>query len=117
MRNRNTRVTTPTVIIQQAAAPMPEGQQSGAFIPPELMQLFTQFMQQQSQQPVEGQKESIDVKEAAELLGCSVYKTYELVRKNQLPHYKISSRVLFRRSTLLAWIAEQERSSSVEGCE
>lgn len=109
MRKRNNRASTPTVIIQQAA-PVTEIPQAGAFIPTELIPLFTQFIQQ-AQHPVDPQKDTIDVKEAAEMLGCSVYKTYELARKNQVPHFKVSSRVLFRRSTLLSWIAEQESHS------
>lgn len=55
--------------------------------------------------------ERMDVKEAAEYIGSSVFKTYELVRKKEIPHYRIGSRILFRKEALDAWIAQQEQEN------
>lgn len=49
--------------------------------------------------------------EAASLLHCSAWTIGDLVRKGVLPHFRIGNRILFRTSTLLAWIEAQEKTS------
>lgn len=49
--------------------------------------------------------------EAADLLHCSAYTCKDLVRKGLLPHFRIGNRILFRRSTLIDWMNQQELRS------
>jgi excisionase family DNA binding protein len=35
-------------------------------------------------------------------------KLYAMVRQNKIPHFKIGSKILFKRETLEAWIKESE---------
>lgn len=46
------------------------------------------------------QKVSMNIKEAAELLGVSVSTMYTAVRENNVPHVKIRGRIIFHRETL-----------------
>jgi excisionase family DNA binding protein len=56
-------------------------------------------------------RETITAGEAAAILGISTWSVYDLARRKILPHVKIGRRVLLRRSTLLAWLDEQEQAS------
>jgi len=47
--------------------------------------------------------------EAAEYIGCSYWKIMDLVRKNQIPFYRIGNRVLFTQLGLDKWIKKQEQ--------
>jgi excisionase family DNA binding protein len=38
-------------------------------------------------------------------------KLYSEVRQGKVPHFKVGNKILFRRSTLEAWLQEQERNS------
>lgn len=63
-------------------------------------------------------RETIEAKEAAELLGISTWMVYDLARKHVIPFLKIGRRVLFRRASLIAWLDEQEqhgRSQAQDG--
>ena len=52
----------------------------------------------------------LTTEDAATLLGVSPYQVRQLCRERQLPFYQIgSNRYLFRRSTLLRFIEEQEQ--------
>jgi len=51
------------------------------------------------------------VKEAAAYIGASEYKTYELVRQKAIPHFKVGSKIVFRKEALDAWIEQQEREN------
>lgn len=56
-------------------------------------------------------KNTLTVKEAlVEVFENSIsqYKLYELVRKGAVPHIKIGAKILLRRDTLTAWMADQE---------
>ena len=57
------------------------------------------------------QRETMDAKQAAALLGISTWLLYELVKRKEIPCAKAGRRVLFRRQTLLQWLAEQEAAS------
>jgi excisionase family DNA binding protein len=52
-----------------------------------------------------------DVKEAAPYIGASAYKLREMVRMKQIPHYRIGSRIFFRKEVLDKWIEKQEQES------
>lgn len=58
-------------------------------------------------------RETIDAPEAATLIGVSEWKILEMARRGLIPHIRPQGcrRVLFRRSTLLAWLEAQERVS------
>lgn len=57
-------------------------------------------------------RETIDAQEAADIVGLSEWSVYNLVRRGEVPHIRIGRRVLFRRSTLLAWLDEREAAST-----
>lgn len=50
-------------------------------------------------------------REAAELLNVSAWTVYRLAREGRIPHVRIGCRVLFRRSSLIAWLDRQEAES------
>ena len=50
--------------------------------------------------------EVISIDEAAEFFRVSKSRMYQLTSRNEVPHYKQGSRVLFRRSELLAWLTK-----------
>jgi excisionase family DNA binding protein len=53
------------------------------------------------------------VKEAAPFLKISEWLLYDMVRKKQIPHFKIRSKIFFRREALEAWMLEQEAASAL----
>ncbi|MBC7342520.1 MAG: helix-turn-helix domain-containing protein [Clostridia bacterium] len=59
-------------------------------------------------------RETMEAKEAAELLGVSTWTVYDLARKHVIPCIKIGRRVLFRRASLLAWLDAQEQQSRLQ---
>ncbi|MUG43449.1 helix-turn-helix domain-containing protein [Paenibacillus woosongensis] len=56
--------------------------------------------------------ERMTVEEMAKYIGASAVKVYAMVRANEIPHYKIGAKILFRKSTIDQWIAEQEAQAS-----
>jgi excisionase family DNA binding protein len=56
-------------------------------------------------------RETIVAKEAAAMLGVSEWVVYDWARKKLIPHIKVGKRVLFRRSSILQWLDEQEKAS------
>lgn len=48
-------------------------------------------------------------KEAATLIGCSVYTIKQLAREKKIPHYKVGVRFLFSRAALEKWVFNQEK--------
>lgn len=56
-------------------------------------------------------RETIEAHEAAEILGLSAWTVYDLVRRHVLPHIRVGRRVLFRRTSMLAWLEAQEQAS------
>ncbi|TYO97045.1 helix-turn-helix domain-containing protein [Desulfallas thermosapovorans] len=59
-------------------------------------------------------RETIHAKEAAEMLGVSEWTIYDWARRKIIPHIKVGKRVLFRRSSILQWLDEQEAASLVQ---
>lgn len=55
----------------------------------------------------------LTVKEAAVYIGASEYKVYEMVRKKEIPHYRIGSKILFSKVTIDQWLAKQEAANCV----
>lgn len=56
--------------------------------------------------------ERMTVEELANYIGASTVKVYSMVRGNEIPHYKIGSKILFRKSTIDQWIAGQEAKAA-----
>jgi excisionase family DNA binding protein len=48
----------------------------------------------------------------AKFLGFPRRTIYHLASKNGLPHFKLGETICARRSTLTAWISEQERDAA-----
>jgi excisionase family DNA binding protein len=63
------------------------------------------------------EKEILDVKGAAQLLGCSVAHISNMLNGKvdgvpPIPHVRAGRRRLIRRASLMAWFAEQEDASN-----
>lgn len=50
--------------------------------------------------------------EIAEFLGEEVRAVFYAVGKGRLPHFRVGQNIRARKSTLIAWIAEQERTAA-----
>lgn len=59
--------------------------------------------------------ERMTVKEAAPFIGASEFKLREMVRQKEIPHYRIGSRIFFRKPILEQWIEQQEQQNFVIG--
>ncbi|MGB0748168.1 MAG: helix-turn-helix domain-containing protein [Magnetospiraceae bacterium] len=59
--------------------------------------------------------ELMDVGATAAELGIGTRQVRHAVEKGVIPHVRIGSRVFFRRSTLAAWMAAQERAAAPPG--
>jgi excisionase family DNA binding protein len=49
--------------------------------------------------------------EAAQHIGCGYDKLMQMVRKKEIPHYRIGRRVMFIKESLDLWIDNLERQS------
>lgn len=58
-------------------------------------------------------KETINVKEAAEYIGVSKDLIYILVREKRIPHIRIGQRILFRKQTIDQWFSLQEEEKNI----
>jgi excisionase family DNA binding protein len=56
-------------------------------------------------------RETITAEEAAVIIGVSEWTVYDLARRRVLPHIRVGRRVLFRRTSILAWLEQQEATS------
>ncbi len=50
--------------------------------------------------------------EAADYIGCKYDKLMQMVRRKQVPHYRIGRRVFFTKESLTLWVENLERQSS-----
>jgi excisionase family DNA binding protein len=55
----------------------------------------------------------IDAQEVARLLDMSVDYVWKLCRENRIPHLRFGRNLRFRRSAVLDWFAQLERSAGV----
>lgn len=58
-------------------------------------------------------RSTLDVKEVAEYLGISVDMIYILCREKRISHFRIGSRILFKKESIDKWIESQ----MIEGIE
>ena len=54
---------------------------------------------------------TFNVTEIAEYLGVSRDLIYTMVSKNEVPHVRLSSRILFKRESIDRWLEELEKRS------
>jgi hypothetical protein len=61
-----------------------------------------------------------DLLEGAEAIGTFLFgpgakarRAFYLIEKSMIPHFRIGKRIMARKSTLLKWLADQERGGGV----
>ena len=55
------------------------------------------------------ERTTLTMEEVAEYLGISYWLGGQLVRKNELPHFRVGGRILFRKKVIDNFMEEQER--------
>lgn len=55
-------------------------------------------------------KITLDVKELCSLLGISQSTVYDMVRQNELPHFRVRGKILFNRNVIEAWTRGENSS-------
>ena len=55
--------------------------------------------------------ERLTVKQAADYLGVHTDTIYTMVRKKEIPHFKLRRRIMFSKESINEWIREQEMQS------
>ena len=55
------------------------------------------------------ERTTLTMEEVAEYLGVSYWLVGQLVRKNELPHFRVGGRVLFRKKVIDEFMEEQEK--------
>lgn len=61
---------------------------------------------QSAQAPETTEQETMDVTETASYLRMSPWTVRDMVRTKSIPHYRIRSRIFFRKRELEKWVAE-----------
>lgn len=59
-----------------------------------------------SQQSSPGTKMTLSVREAAELIGISKPKMYELIHSNEIPSIHVGKKIVIARQALMDWLSE-----------
>lgn len=54
-------------------------------------------------------KEILNIKEIAKYLSCSVSTIRNMIRKNEIPYFRIGVKYYFRKESIVAWIIENEK--------
>ncbi|OGL45868.1 MAG: hypothetical protein A2149_00270 [Candidatus Schekmanbacteria bacterium RBG_16_38_11] len=62
-----------------------------------------------------GQKQLLDTKEAAELLGISKNTLYEWVIQKKVPYIKVGRLTKFKKETLEEWLKRQSHEEDKKG--
>lgn len=55
------------------------------------------------------ERTTLTMEEVAEYLGISYCLVGQLVRKNELPHFRVGGRILFRKKVIDNFMEEQEK--------
>lgn len=63
-----------------------------------------------SQQSSPGTKMTLSVREAAELIGISKPKMYELIHSNEIPSIHVGKKIMIARQALLDWLSKGENN-------
>lgn len=59
-----------------------------------------------SQQSSPGTKMTLSVREAAELIGISKPKMYELIHSNEIPSIHVGKKIVIARQAFMDWLSE-----------
>ena len=59
-----------------------------------------------SQQSSPGTKMTLSVREAAELIGISKPKMYELIHSNEIPSIHVGKKIVIARQALMDWLSD-----------
>ncbi|MDF2651874.1 MAG: binding domain protein excisionase family [Paenibacillus sp.] len=54
------------------------------------------------------ERKTLTVDEIASYLGVHRDSVYTMVRKKEIPHFKVGVRILFRMETIESWMKQQE---------
>ncbi|KAF1083875.1 Helix-turn-helix domain protein [Sporotomaculum syntrophicum] len=68
-------------------------------------------LKQDALNALDAPKATWPAKPSAKYVGISYWKLLELAKAGKIPHIRVGNRVLFRRESLDAWMAEQEAAS------
>ena len=67
------------------------------------------------QQSSPGTKMTLSVREAAEMIGISKPKMYELIREGEIPSIHVGKKIVIARQALLDWLSEGD-SNGKKAC-
>ena len=62
------------------------------------------------QQSSPGTKMTLSVREAAELIGISKPKMYELIHSNEIPSIHVGKKIVIARQALMDWLSKGENN-------
>ena len=68
-----------------------------------------------TQQSSPGTKMTLTVREAAEMIGISKPKIYELIREGEIPSIHVGKKIVIARQALLDWLSEGD-SNGKKAC-
>lgn len=58
-------------------------------------------------------KQTLSVREVAEMIGVSQTTIYTMVREGQIPHVRVRGRIIFHKGTIEKWLSgELQRQQS-----
>lgn len=60
------------------------------------------------------ERTTLNTNEMAEYLGVSVDMIYKMARERSIPHFRIGSRILFKKNAIENWISDQIEASTEE---
>ena len=63
-----------------------------------------------TQQSSPGTKMTLSVREAAEMIGISKPKMYELIREGEIPSIHVGKKIVIARQALLDWLSEGDNN-------
>ena len=68
------------------------------------------------QQSSPGTKMTLTVREAAEMIGISKPKMYELIREGEIPSIHVGKKIVIARQALLDWLSEGDNDGKEKAC-
>ncbi len=68
------------------------------------------------QQSLPGTKMTLTVREAAEMIGISKPKMYELIREGEIPSIHVGKKIVIARQALLDWLSEGDNDGKEKAC-
>lgn len=59
------------------------------------------------------EKITLNVKEVSEILGIGRTTLYDMLKKNEIPHFRVRGRILFNKEILEEWTREKTKLKEV----